>query len=482
MKKLSVGLGVLTFLAMSLNAVTYYVSPTGSDSNSGTNVASPFLTLAKAVSSSVAGDTIYMRGGTHSYTSKVSINKNGSAGNYIKIWAYPGETPVIDFTGIGGSTDGLSISGTYWHLKGLEVKKATHNGINISGHYNIIENCAIHDNGNTGLHMGSSSGTSYPSNNLVLNCDSYFNFDSPIGGNADGFSAKWNVGAGNVFRGCRSYNNSDDGWDLWMGKGSVTINSCLAYSNGVDIWHTGQVDGNGNGFKLGGSYVATPHLVKNCVAFDNYNGRNNGGKGFDENNNIAGQTLYNCTSYRNAYGNFVFTNDLVQGQSHVIKNCISYDGEVNISSATQQSNSWQGFTVTNADFVSLDVSLASSPRNADGSLPVTDLFRLSPTSSMIDAGVDVGLPYNGAAPDLGAYETTPPPWFETSPTSLSWTNNGFGLRLNGLTGHGEVVLYASTTLTNWLPIYTNPPATGSVQFVDLTVTNLPWRFYRAEER
>jgi hypothetical protein len=33
-------------------------------------------------------------------------------------------------------------------------------------------------------------------------------------------------------------------------------------------------------------------------------------------------------------------------------------------------------------------------------------MHLAPGSQFIDAGTDVGLPYNGTAPDLGAFETT----------------------------------------------------------------------------
>jgi hypothetical protein len=32
-------------------------------------------------------------------------------------------------------------------------------------------------------------------------------------------------------------------------------------------------------------------------------------------------------------------------------------------------------------------------------------YTLLPTSPVIDAGIDVGLPYNGDAPDMGAFET-----------------------------------------------------------------------------
>jgi hypothetical protein len=65
----------------------------------------------------------------------------------------------------------------------------------------------------------------------TLNCDSTRNFDGPVGGNADGFSAKWSLGPGNVFSGCRSWENFDDGWGLWMGSQPVLITNCWAFRN-----------------------------------------------------------------------------------------------------------------------------------------------------------------------------------------------------------------------------------------------------------
>ena len=181
---------------------------------------------------------LYLRGGTYALTSKLSLSKTASPTNRIRLWAFPGETPVIDNTGIGSSIDGISISGHWYHLKGLEQKNATHNGINISGNSNIVEFCTVHDNGNTGLHItGGSSGSTYPAYNLILNCDSYLNYDPPDGGNADGFSAKWNLGPGNVFSGCRAWWNSDDGWDLWMGNSPVTITNCWAFWSGTNYWN-----------------------------------------------------------------------------------------------------------------------------------------------------------------------------------------------------------------------------------------------------
>ena len=56
---------------------TYYVSTTGSDSNLGT-LSSPFLTIQKASSVMVAGDTVLIRGGTYHET--IIPSNNGTVG------------------------------------------------------------------------------------------------------------------------------------------------------------------------------------------------------------------------------------------------------------------------------------------------------------------------------------------------------------------------------------------------------------------
>jgi hypothetical protein len=70
--------------------------------------------------------------------------------------------------------------------------------------------------------------------------------------------------------------------------------------------------------------------------------------------------------------------------------------------------------------------------------------------------------------------------FGMSPASLLWTSNGMQLGLDGSAGHGPIILYASTNLTFWTPIFTNPPVTGELKFLDPDATNFPLRFYRAE--
>jgi hypothetical protein len=62
-----------------------------------------------------------------------------------------------------------------------------------------------------------------------------------------------------------------------------------------------------------------------------------------------------------------------------------------------------------------------------------------------------------------------------------FSNNGFGWQLDQLSGHGNIVILVSTNLADWVPIFTNPPVTGSLLFLDPAATNQPTRFYRAVE-
>ena len=69
----------------------------------------------------------------------------------------------------------------------------------------------------------------------------------------------------------------------------------------------------------------------------------------------------------------------------------------------------------------------------------------------------------------------------TGPTNLFTSTNGFQLNLGGVLTTNPVVIFGSTDLVNWLPLFTNSATTGSVQFLDVNATNMPTRFYRAQE-
>ncbi|MGC4063274.1 MAG: right-handed parallel beta-helix repeat-containing protein [Polyangiaceae bacterium] len=82
----------------------YFVSPTGSDDNPGTEAA-PFKTIPKArdivrtANANMTGDIyVYLRGGNYPVTTTIAFGPedSGTKGHRIYYRAYPGETPVLN--------------------------------------------------------------------------------------------------------------------------------------------------------------------------------------------------------------------------------------------------------------------------------------------------------------------------------------------------------------------------------------------------
>jgi hypothetical protein len=395
------------FAACPAYCTDYYVDPNGNDSNDGLSIDHPFKTIGHAEDMAVAGDTIYVRGGTYTYSSgSPAINLPSKSGasdtNRCYLMGYNGERPLLDFSSMpDGSADGLKISGSYWYVYGMDFKGAPHNGIQINaGTYNIVEFCRSYENRNSGIQLKNGA-----AHNQIINCDSYYNFDAPGGGNADGFAPKGDVGTDNYFYGCRSWQNSDDGYDGYPSSDSnvtTTYEDCWSFKNGYLRDANSSIHGNGSGFKMGGNYYRHNVIYKKCLCFNNYR------KGFDQNHDYGSMTLYNCTSYSNGANNYkIYEQPTDHNKTATVTNCISAGtGGMDIRSwVVQTTDSWQSpFVVTDADFASIDPNAAYGPRNADGSLPSIAFMRLANDSDLIDGGTDVGLPYNGSAPDLGAFE------------------------------------------------------------------------------
>ncbi len=106
---------VAVWLPMSATAVTYHVSPNGSDANAGTSQAAPWRTIARVLQSIYSlqpGDQIlFERGGT--YRGELIMPNSGTSTNPITVGAYgTGAAPVI--SGSDVVTNWVQHSGNIW--------------------------------------------------------------------------------------------------------------------------------------------------------------------------------------------------------------------------------------------------------------------------------------------------------------------------------------------------------------------------------
>lgn len=462
------------FFTQEAKGDTIYVAkpPTGSDSNPGT-ITQPFRTLTAAFNTASAGDTIYIRGGRYTY-SEIGLttlsNRSGTALLPIKIFNYPGEHPVFDYIDYVATTTTRALridNCDYIHLKGLEIKNlrqgssGTNNGIYVgpSSDNTILEQLNVHHIGGWGIviYGGSNTNGRQANNTHVLNCDSHHHSDRRSGwGGSDGFLMNSYDGyaypsTGTVYENCRAWWNSDDGWDNRLFNGDVTYKNCQAWMNGYQPGETdSQRDyiirgGNGYGFKLGsirGAHTASVlRTMTGCIAFYN---RETGIQcewsdryasdgtplGFSFSSHI-----YNNTSYSNGMAGFscgalvapavtTLRNNLSYGNAYdIVSNSSTISDEYNASNFAAWAR--RDFVSTSSDFASLDSAGMTGARDEDGSLPILNFLRLREASPLVNAGIDVGLPYVGS-PEIGAYEigllVTTPIVVTLIPTVVSTTS------------------------------------------------------------
>ncbi|GAB3915159.1 right-handed parallel beta-helix repeat-containing protein [Mucilaginibacter boryungensis] len=419
-------------------SATYYVAVDGKDDNPGT-LKKPLSTIQRAQSLVNPGDTVYIRGGVYhmkeeqisrqlrGYACVTFLDKSGAPGKYISYLAYPKEKPVFEYSAVKPANFRVAafyVTGSWIHLKGFEVT-----GVQVTikthtqsecfenhGSHNIYEMLSMHDGMAIGFYLLNGS------DNLILNCDAYRNYDdfseNGRGGNTDGFGCHPQPGSkGNVFRGCRAWFNSDDGYDCINAFEATTFENCWAFYNGFDA--NFKSAGDGNGFKAGGyarrpgSEVPNPvpqNTIQFCLAVGNK------ANGFYANHHINGSFWYNNSAYRNGV-NFNMMNRLrddvmadVPGYNHKMRNNLGYKGnnEVTMLDAAKCDISHNYFDLnlkaTAEDFVSLDEKLLVAPRKSDGNLPDNGFMKLKPNSQFIDKGEDIGFAFKGKAPDLGAFE------------------------------------------------------------------------------
>jgi len=112
---------------------------------------------------------------------------------------------------------------------------------------------------------------------------------------------------------------------------------------------------------------------------------------------------------------------------------------------------------TNAQLVLSNLSLTGS-----GFYQCIVTNSLGAVTNGIELTLTRGLPYLGIESFMGG--------------------SGLQLNVNQLSGHGPIVIYSSTNMTDWKPIFTNPPTAGTIDWIDSSATNSSTLFYRAVEQ
>src|SRR5256886_5867673 len=155
---------------------TYYVAPTGSDSNPGTSAA-PWRTIQKAANTLNGGDTVIVNAGT--YNERVQVVASGTAGKLLNFQAQG--TVVMQ---------GFNLQGNYVRVNGFEITNTPGSSpadrINGSGFYvsssnNEISNNYVHNTPAAGIYLTSSVTNTTVSGNRVayaVECGLYINGNS----------------------------------------------------------------------------------------------------------------------------------------------------------------------------------------------------------------------------------------------------------------------------------------------------------------
>jgi hypothetical protein len=368
--------------AQLVDAATYYVATTGSDSNPGTE-ASPFQTINRGRKALASGDTLFINSGLYAEELTNPLPSGLSASQPTKMTGPAANRPIIRPT--------TSNNGGYLILLNSNRSHITFENLVLDASAMPVANSGLTTNSVTII------------TNLVLQ-------DCEVIGRTGAADTAGAVTIGNntqatvrrcSIHGWRSNTSNPGAHGLyWRGKNGL-IEFNRIYDNngyGLQFYNTGGSGGGVDNNVFRNNYVHG-HNVKGGLyigsgvgnqAYNNIIVNNNGGIG------VRGQNtkIFNNTVYHNT-GNGV---QVSSGVGAVIQNNIVYNNGRNIWN--QSSNT------------TVDHNLTSDPLFVD---PATNNFKLQAASPAIDGGVTLSEVQDdyakvprpqGSAYDIGAYEYT----------------------------------------------------------------------------
>jgi parallel beta-helix repeat protein len=362
----------------------YYVSTSGRDSNDG-SIDSPWATLDHAIEIARAGDTIMMRGGEYT-TNEVWIRGDrgmgGANGQLLTIRSYPGETASV-----GGDrriileADYVRIEGLHFRLPYRMDSWGTGNQIfnnTFSGPQATYG--AIEYGGNGGLIQG---------NHIQISG----------GGDTQDHGIYLHFGRNNIVR--DNYISGFSGYGIHAYDEDKGDHTPRAYDNILIEGNIISDSSSRSGIILGphdSTITMNNVVIRNNVIFSNPD------CGilikYQPMSNIL---IYNNTIYGNASGITILT---AIDHLEIVNNILASNrgGHIEISGNLTNSTITHNLYDQPASVgsgVSDTHPIFANPLFVDAN---SSDFHLQAGSLAIDAGIDIGIPYFGAAPDLGAFE------------------------------------------------------------------------------
>jgi len=379
-------------------AGNYFVAPAGNNSNIG-SPQSPWATLGHAVTKAQPGDTIFVRGGIYS-EGEIWIRREygmgGRDGKYVTITAYPGETPI--FT---NGSRGLIVDASYVRVSGLDFRngKTLYNvdwagptdhvefsrnrfsgspdyaAIDITGDFNLVEGNIIEIAGNTvgtqghGIYAMRGKNTVIRGN-TISGATGYgiHLYEERRSGDPAGYIREIkNIVIENNF-----VFNSRERAGIIVGAGA---DSGPAHIDGVIIRHNVVIDNSSCGIVVNGwSEIENIQIYNNTI----HGNGDNGIQIFQKVKNVIIKNNIVCVK---------------SGRRHI-------DNAPNAPGVVVERNLYCPAAPA------LRHAQDSRPVNGDPLFadPARKDFHLRQGSMAIDAGVNTGSAFTGAAPDLGAFE------------------------------------------------------------------------------
>jgi hypothetical protein len=389
-----------TMFPVLVHGATYYVTKTGSDSNScanAQNISTAKLTLASGLGCLSGGDTLQLGNGTYTDTNILNNVPSGSSGAPTIIQPINGQTAIlkpftcssvgvvffkrgqgyITFQGPGLIIDGGNCTGL--SESGVQIKDDVH--------HLVFQDLEIRNTQAFGFDFGGGEPPTIPNNIRLTRLKIHNTGTNPSGIVPTAAYCVYINGQQNIVEDSEIY-DCLGGWGIHgYAAGNRFVDQIIIRNNWIHNTNTNNNDPNGSGGLMLWAHNGSNNQIYNNIS----SGCNNTmaaayvseGSGT---NLFTNNTVYGCQGGGKAIR--VGSGAVWRIQNNIIYN--NSQDNIAFDAGSPAAN------VVDHNLLGTDPMFVNAAGND---------FHLQPGSPAIDAGVVIsGLSYNGSAPDLGAFE------------------------------------------------------------------------------